>query len=94
MSRGPGKIERAVLATVTEQPVPSHNVHRYWLVDDLGPYVYPQWSASPAQRRALQRAIRKLWLQGLVDTGTQQGGREHHVVVFGSAEQPRSGQED
>jgi hypothetical protein len=84
VSRGLGKVERAVLTTVAEQPTPSHGPwtgHQYWLIDELGRHVYPEWVASPSQRRALQRAIRNLDQQQLITVGVLAGGREHKVTV-------------
>jgi hypothetical protein len=83
VSRGPGHIQRTIAQVVSELEAPHHG---YWRLDQLGPYVYRgAWADTPAQRRALQRATRQMWLDQdrwpEIAFLVQADGRAHHVLL-------------
>jgi len=61
MSRGPGHVQRAIVACLEGQD-------RWWLISELARYAYGTQASSAAQLSAVRRAARQLVAQGRADS--------------------------
>ncbi len=69
MSKGPGRVQQAILAMIEAQPDGA------WTFEDLCRLIYDDWKPTRAQLGAVGRAIRRMTLPGTWTIGGTWGDR-------------------
>lgn len=73
MSRGPGHVQRTILALIADQP------HGAWSTSDLCRKVYRDYPVTRTERVAVTRALRSMTLPGTWSTQWESHARERFL---------------